>query len=87
MPTPGDKAAPRPNAVPADAPRAIFRPARRTVILVVGSGRQVRLVLLGEVAEWLKAPVLKTGYAQAYVGSNPSLSVEDLRGGFARCGA
>jgi hypothetical protein len=29
----------------------------------------------GEVAEWLKAPVLKTGYPQGYAGSNPVLSV------------
>ena len=29
----------------------------------------------GEVVEWLMAPVLKTGEAQASVGSNPTLSV------------
>ena len=30
----------------------------------------------GEVAEWLKAPVLKTGDAKASVGSNPTLSAK-----------
>jgi hypothetical protein len=38
----------------------------------------------GEVVEWLMAPVLKTGEAQASVGSNPTLSVstksERIRG-------
>ena len=28
----------------------------------------------GEMAEWLKAPVLKTGDVKASVGSNPTLS-------------
>ena len=30
---------------------------------------------VGEVVEWLMAPVLKTGEAKASVGSNPTLSV------------
>ena len=33
-----------------------------------------RLHFAGEVVEWLMAPVLKTGRAQALVGSNPTLS-------------
>lgn len=33
------------------------------------------MVLLGEVSERLKEPVLKTGVAQVIVGSNPTLSV------------
>ncbi len=31
-------------------------------------------MVLGEVAEWLKAPVLKTGVSQGTAGSNPVLS-------------
>lgn len=34
----------------------------------------------GEVAEWLKAPVLKTGDLQRSVGSNPTLSANAMRG-------
>ena len=30
---------------------------------------------VGEVVEWLMAPVLKTGEVKASVGSNPTLSV------------
>ena len=30
----------------------------------------------GEMAEWFKAPVLKTGVGQLTVGSNPSLSAD-----------
>lgn len=33
------------------------------------------LVRIGEVVEWLMAPVLKTGEVKASVGSNPTLSV------------
>jgi hypothetical protein len=33
---------------------------------------------LGEMVEWFKAPVLKTGEAQASGGSNPSLSATSL---------
>ena len=32
------------------------------------------LFIHGEMSEWLKEPVLKTGDAQASVGSNPTLS-------------
>lgn len=32
----------------------------------------------GEMSEWLKEPVLKTGDAQASVGSNPTLSATSL---------
>jgi hypothetical protein len=32
----------------------------------------------GEVVEWLMAPVLKTGDPQGSVGSNPTLSVEQV---------
>jgi hypothetical protein len=33
----------------------------------------------GEVVEWLMAPVLKTGEVKASVGSNPTLSVSELK--------
>ncbi len=33
-----------------------------------------RRLLSGEMSEWLKEPVLKTGGAQVPVGSNPTLS-------------
>ena len=33
----------------------------------------------GGVAEWLKAPVLKTGFPKGNVGSNPTPSVSKLR--------
>ena len=36
-----------------------------------------KIVLFGEMAEWFKAPVLKTGVGQLTVGSNPSLSAEE----------
>ena len=32
----------------------------------------------GEVAEWSKAPVLKTGDVKASVGSNPTLSANSI---------
>jgi hypothetical protein len=32
----------------------------------------------GSVAEWLKAPVLKTGNGQPFVGSNPTASASYL---------
>ena len=35
----------------------------------------------GEVVEWLMAPVLKTGDPQGSVGSNPTLSVSELKTG------
>ena len=34
----------------------------------------LKYLLFGEMAEWFKAPVLKTGVGQLTVGSNPSLS-------------
>ena len=37
-----------------------------------------KIVLFGEMAEWFKAPVLKTGVGQLTVGSNPSLSAEKI---------
>ena len=36
----------------------------------------LKYLLFGEMAEWFKAPVLKTGVGQLTVGSNPSLSAE-----------
>jgi hypothetical protein len=36
------------------------------------------LVRIGEVVEWLMAPVLKTGEVKASVGSNPTLSVPNV---------
>ena len=38
------------------------------------SNRDQRLRLTGEVAEWLKAPLSKSGISQGIVGSNPTLS-------------
>ena len=35
-----------------------------------------RRLLNGEMSEWLKEPVLKTGGAQVPVGSNPTLSAK-----------
>ena len=35
-----------------------------------------RRLLSGEMSEWLKEPVLKTGGAQVPVGSNPTLSAK-----------
>ena len=37
-----------------------------------------RRLLNGEMSEWLKEPVLKTGGAQVPVGSNPTLSANSL---------
>ena len=36
------------------------------------------LFIHGEMSEWFKEPVLKTGDAQASVGSNPTLSATSL---------
>ena len=36
--------------------------------------RRTLLLCYGEMSEWLKEPVLKTGDAQVSVGSNPTLS-------------
>ncbi len=36
--------------------------------------RRGRLMRPGEVSEWLKEPVLKTGVGNTTVGSNPTLS-------------
>ena len=38
----------------------------------------LKYLLFGEMAEWFKAPVLKTGVGQLTVGSNPSLSAEKI---------
>ncbi len=38
-----------------------------------------RRLLNGEMSEWLKEPVLKTGGAQVPVGSNPTLSAKLLK--------
>lgn len=40
-----------------------------------------RRLLNGEMSEWLKEPVLKTGGAQVPVGSNPTLSAIFIAGG------
>ena len=52
-----------------------------------GAVSQVRLgtplaqgTYLGEMSEWFKVPVLKTGEAQASGGSNPSLSATSKKG-------
>ncbi len=37
-----------------------------------------KIILLGGMAEWFKAPVLKTGMEQSIVGSNPSPSAFPL---------
>src|SRR5437016_5437016 len=41
--------------------------------------RRILLAPFGGVVEWLMAPVLKTGRAQALVGSNPTPSAEIIR--------
>ncbi len=38
--------------------------------------KNARVSSIGEVAEWSKAPVSKTGMPQGIEGSNPSLSVK-----------
>ena len=49
--------------------------ARRLLIAVV-MAKSSTARYLGGVVEWLMAPVLKTGRAQALVGSNPTPSAE-----------
>ena len=39
----------------------------------------------GEMSEWLKEPVLKTGDAQVSVGSNPTLSANQMVQPWNRC--
>src|SRR5438874_10364477 len=41
--------------------------------------RRILLPPFGGVVEWLMAPVLKTGRAQALVGSNPTPSASQMR--------
>ena len=43
-----------------------------------------RVLPHGEMSEWFKVPVLKTGEAQASGGSNPSLSATLLTAGISR---
>ena len=56
-------------------------------MLTNGSGMVESYLLLaevafthGEMAEWSKAPVLKTGDVKASVGSNPTLSASFITG-------
>ena len=42
--------------------------------MLSASGVLPRIFAYGEMAEWSKAPVLKTGDVKASVGSNPTLS-------------
>ena len=42
-------------------------------------GRRALLFIHGEMSERLKEPVLKTGDAQASVGSNPTLSATSFQ--------
>ena len=47
---------------------------RRHGKMLSASGVLPRIFAYGEMAEWSKAPVLKTGDVKASVGSNPTLS-------------
>ena len=49
------------------------------------SGFLLRIFAYGEMAEWSKAPVLKTGDVKASVGSNPTLSANFIL--FHTCGS
>ena len=44
--------------------------------------KNATIFLLGEVAEWSKAPVSKTGMPQGIVGSNPTLSATSRKDGW-----
>ena len=49
---------------------------RRHGKMLPASGVLPRIFAYGEMAEWSKAPVLKTGDVKASVGSNPTLSAK-----------
>ena len=51
---------------------------RRHGKMLPASGVLPRVFAYGEMAEWSKAPVLKTGDVKASVGSNPTLSAKAL---------
>ncbi len=56
-----------------------YRRKERAVFKVRLGSPMAQGTIVGEMSEWFKVPVLKTGEAQASGGSNPSLSATFIR--------